>query len=69
MNYLANIVLLPMYRDYLRWSSRFSGPIEGVNDSCANICKIIFGYIPNGHECKYVHNKLLRKFGCRGMWI
>ena len=61
--------VIAMYRDYLKWSSRFSIPIEGLNDRCDNICKIIFGYIPSGCECKYVHNKLLRRFGYRGMQI
>lgn len=61
--------IIAIYRDYSKWSSRLSGPIEGVNDRCANICKIIFGHIPSGCECKYVHNKLLRRFGCRGMRI
>ena len=61
--------IIATYKDWTKWSPRVSSPIKGVNDRCANICKIIFGKIPNHLECKYVHNKLLRSFGHRGMRI
>ena len=61
--------IIATYKEWTMWSPKVSSPIEDLNDSCANICKIIFGKIPNSLECKYVHNKLLRRFGCRGMRI
>lgn len=64
--------IIAIYRDYSKWYRPYipiSSQIKGVNDSCANICKIIFGKIPDHIGCKYIHNKLLRRFGCRGMRI
>lgn len=61
--------IIATYKEWTKWSPKVSSPIKDLNDSCANICKIIFGKIPDHIGCKYIHNKLLRSFGHRGMRI